>query len=294
MQRGDTTGSLFVAKGGMLSLRRARQAACNGDVDHALPALLSYADAGDQTAAASAAELLAYLDRWRELIPLAGAFVANPFATYAGNVFDDMVRLLARAATETGDWALVANMAREARVMIEDALDRNTRNLAQVAVESLRARLTGILDHLSAAADRRDAAACAEPIRIFGIVSPVSRREDFDAALSMKINRTPERRLSLAMVFGQEEEALRYYAQLTESPSFDTVLFVARVMSRSGATEDAARAIELHWSNWFPVDTAQVAPVAPLTDVLLSPLMSATRCKMLIRRPRAASGGREA
>lgn len=282
-----------MAKGKRLTLQKAREAARSGDVDRALPTLLDYAEAGDVTAAASAAELLAYLDRWSELIPLAGAFAADPFATYAGNVFDDMVRLLGRAAIEAGDWALVAKLAREARAKIDHALDRNSQNFPQVKVESVRVRLTKILEHLGSAADRQDAAACAEPIRIFGVASPVSRREAFDAAIAMKGNRTPERRLTMAIIFGQDEEALRYYAQLSTPPLFDEVLRVAKAMIRVGAAEEAWRAIEVNWANWFPVDVVQVAPIAPLTDAFLWPLMSATRRTILIRRPRAGSGRRD-
>ena len=82
----------------------ARRAALRGEAAEALAVLLQSASAGDASAAASAAELLAYLDRWPEVIANVGALIANPFAVYAGNVFDDMVRLLARAARETGRW----------------------------------------------------------------------------------------------------------------------------------------------------------------------------------------------
>ena len=182
----------FMAKRKGLTLKKARVAAGSGDVDRALPALLDYAEAGDVTAAASAAELLAYLGRWSEVIPLAGAFAANPFATYAGNVSDDMVRLLGRAAIETGDWARVARLAREARAEVNRALDRNPLNFPQVKVDWVRARETKILDHLGAAADRQDAAACAEPIYIFGGRPPkVGRREAYESAIAMEINRSP-------------------------------------------------------------------------------------------------------
>src|SRR5262245_46733062 len=82
----------------------ARQAALGGDVDAALPVLAACAAAGDDSAAASLAELLAFLGRWEEVIPNAARLIANPFAVAAGNVFDDMVRLLGRAGRQTGAW----------------------------------------------------------------------------------------------------------------------------------------------------------------------------------------------
>jgi len=279
-----------MAKSKALTLKKAREAARGGDVEAALLALRGFAEAGDASAAASAAEVLAYLGMWGDLIPLAGQFVADPFSTYAGNVFDDMVRLLGRAAIEAGEWSVVAKLAREAWAKIDAALDRNAQDFPEPKIASVRARLSKILDHLASAADRNDVAACAEPILIFGVVHPASRREDFEAAIAMKINLAPERRLALAIAFRLDDEMRRYYPQLTKPAMFDQSLHVVKAMLRAGDADEAARTLDANWPNWYPCDIAQVAPVAPVTDTLLLPLMSVERRERLIRTPRAGAG----
>jgi hypothetical protein len=83
---------------------RARIEALRGNVETALPVLARHAEAGDDGAAASAAELSAYLWRWSDVIAQAARLIANPYAVFAGNVFDELVLLLGRAGHETGDW----------------------------------------------------------------------------------------------------------------------------------------------------------------------------------------------
>lgn len=278
-----------MAKAKLPSLKKARETARGGDVEQALPALLHYAAAGDASAAASAAQVLAYLGRWDELIPLAGAFIANPFSTYAGNVFDDCVRLLGRAAIETGAWARVAAVAREARAEVEAALDRNAQNFARPKVDAVRTRLTKILVHFAAAADRGDVAGVVEPIRIFGVAHASGSREDFETAAAMRVNAAPERRLALAIAYGIDDELLRAYAQLAKPPMFEQALCVAKAMLRAGAAEEAARALETNWPCWYPCDAAYVAPVEPLTDPALLPLLSAAQREALVRTPRAGA-----
>lgn len=276
-----------MTRGSVDTASKARAAALRGDVDTALPALLACAEAGDVSAAASAAELLAYLDRWSEAIPLAGAFVARPFAAYAGNVFDDMARLLAKAAVEAGAWEQVAAVAREAGAKVNAALDSNEMQCPEAKIQAVQHRLSTILNFLAEATETRNAAACAEPIRIFGVVRPTFSREAYDAAIALPRNASAERQLSLAIGWNLDDEILRLYRQLTKPAGFDQILKVARAFVRSDAPEEAWRAIESNWPDWYPVDRAQVAPVAPLTDPLLSPLMTAERRDRLVRTPRA-------
>ena len=89
----------------------ARIEALRGNAETALPVLARHAEAGDDGAAASAAELSAYLWRWDDVIGQAARLIANPLAVYAGNVFDELVLLLGRAGHETGDWRAIARAA---------------------------------------------------------------------------------------------------------------------------------------------------------------------------------------
>ena len=76
--------------------KQAVEAALRGEIDAALAVLLALHHAGDASASASAAEILAFQGRWDEMAPCAQALLAHPDAVYAGNVSDDMKALLAR------------------------------------------------------------------------------------------------------------------------------------------------------------------------------------------------------
>ena len=80
------------------NVKQARLLALRGQPAGALEALLAFAAAGDASASASAAELLAFEGRWHEVLQHATALLAQPSAVYAGNVFDDMSALVRRAA----------------------------------------------------------------------------------------------------------------------------------------------------------------------------------------------------
>lgn len=276
-----------MAKRSKNPLAQARLAALSGDVDAALPVLMECAGAGDASAAASAAEVLAYLDRWADVIAHAGALIANPFAVYAGNVFDDMVRLLGRAGAETGNWPSVAATAEAASASVTAALDANAFNYSDVKIAAARRELITKLDHLAQHARTGQGDGFEELIKIFGIAPEPPNRAAYDAAIATKKNQPPARRVSLAIVFGIEEELMALYPQLAQPLVFDQVLHVARAFVRHGKKEQAWQAIEANWPAWYPVDHAQVAPVELLSDALLAPLMTRERCTRLIRTARA-------
>src|SRR5829696_2670904 len=118
----------------------ARQAARRGEVEVAIAALRRCAEQGDNGACASLAELLAFRGEWVECIPNAGRLIANPGAVYAGNVFDDMIRLLGCAGRETGQWTEIERLAATARASVDRAVTR----------PHLRKRYFTILDRLRA------------------------------------------------------------------------------------------------------------------------------------------------
>ena len=268
-------------------LATARLAALRGDVDAALSVFLELATKGDASAAASAAQVLAYLDRWSDVIFHAGLLIANPFAVYAGNVFDDMVRLLGRAGAETGDWPSVAVAADDASASVTAALNANAFNYADVKIAALRRELITKLDHLAMHARTGKGNGYDELIKIFGFVPEPPNRAAYEAAIAMKRNKAPGRRVSLPIVFGIEEELIGLYPQLEQPPGFDQACHVSRAFRRHGHPEQAWHVIERNWPHWYPVDHAQVAPVEPLTDKLLAQLLTRERCAVLIRTPRA-------
>jgi hypothetical protein len=76
--------------------KQAVAAALRGETDVALEVLLELHAKGDAAASASAAEILAFQGRWKELVPCAKALLKQPDAVYAGNIVFDMKALLAR------------------------------------------------------------------------------------------------------------------------------------------------------------------------------------------------------
>ncbi len=117
---------------------RARTEALGGNVETALPVLARHAEAGDDGAAASAAELSAYLWRWDEVIGQAARLIANPYAVYAGNVFHELVLLLGRAGHQTGDWRAIARVADAASERVEADLRANPWGFPKTKIEGER------------------------------------------------------------------------------------------------------------------------------------------------------------
>jgi hypothetical protein len=266
------------------SLKAARQLALDGDVDAALPLILEYAAAGDDGAAASAAELLAFLNRWQEMIPLAARLVANPYCVRAGNVFDDMIGLLGRAGHHTGDWQTIAQAAAAAREQLEARFATNEMQFPEVKIEGERKRLFTILDRLAEYASRRGAPP-HELVRIFGTPStpdPVSLK----SALEKQTGKPPARLLDLAIAFAVDEEAIRLFADVSD-PTFDQAVFVAQAFVRSKQPDRAWQAIADHAPKWSPLDNAQVAPVVLLIDEHLHPLLTPARAEQIVRMARA-------
>ncbi len=264
----------------------ARQAALRGDVDVALPALVSCAEAGDDAAAASLAELLAFLGRWEEVIPNAARLIGNPFAVYAGNVFDDMVRLLGRAGHETGAWDRLEAVAANALRQVKARLQANDMNFAETKLRAERTRLGGILRRLAKYAAGRGAPP-HELVRIFSTAPAFAPEEAaFRTALERNKGKPAARLLDLAIVFCVDTEAIRLYPAAADV-TFEQAVYVAQALVRSG---EPTRAWEVVWANvpnWAPIDAAQVAPVVLLTDELLRTITTPLRAETVVRTPRA-------
>jgi hypothetical protein len=279
------------------SVTEARQAARRGEVDVAIPALRRCAEQGDDAACASLAELLALRGEWGECIPHAGRLIANPGAVYAGNVFDDMVRLLGRAGHETGHWAEIEQLAAAAKVRVDRGVTR----------PHLRKRYFTILDRLRAYARGRGAApheliAIFQPpswlTRLSAAVAPPSPpreaayRDAVDRVFQLRpdLERDPDalavHYFSLAQTFDQEAEALRLYTEHHALLSFDNAVYVARVWTRRGEPARAWEILSSKLSQWWPMDAAQVAPVVLLTDEHLRTLMSRERRELVLASPR--------
>lgn len=277
------------------TVKKAREAALRGETGPALEALRDFASKGDDSAAASFAELAAFRGDWSGVIPHAGRLAANPGAVYAGNVFDDMIRLLGRAGHETSRWDLVGKAAESARQSVEKS----------AGAENARVRALRILDGLKAYAGRRGAAP-HELVAVFGEPGGPKRephkeeaayRDAVDNAhvhrpdLKGKPDKLARHHFALAVTFGREDDAIRVYGEHAAKPSFafDAAAHVAKLLARRGKPDEAWQAVSAKLPMWWPVDQAQVAPVVLLVDEDLRAIMSPERREAVLATPRGTA-----
>ena len=116
------------------ALRRARELALAGDSDQAFGLLRELAEAGSVSASASLAELAAFRGEWNVVVEHAARLAAEPGAVYAGNVFHDMVRLLALAGERGRPWDEIEEAASRAlRASAPGLVDRYAKWLRALA-----------------------------------------------------------------------------------------------------------------------------------------------------------------
>ena len=269
-------------------LGRARLAALRGEIDEALPVIVRHAEAGDDGAAASASELSAYLALWDDAIAQAARLLANPYAVYAGNVFHELVLLLGRAGRETGAWREIARIADAASARIEADLQANPWGFPAVKLEAAERTLLLVLARLGEYALGEGSIRSHGDLDVFTPKHPEPRRDLFDAAMKLKRNRDPARRLVFACMYHLDDEMIRLFGEGGGTVGFDRAVAVAKAFLRAGDQDGALGAVRANWADWTPVDRAQVAPLVLLTDRDLSRLVTPHRAADLLRRPRAA------
>ncbi len=262
----------------------ARLAALRGDPDAAIPVLRECGAAGDDAAAASLAELLAFSSDWAGCLAPAGRLVANPYAVHAANVFNGMVGLLGRAGRETGSWADIAAIATAARAGLRTTLDANVLGFPEEKVRAESARLFPILARLGEYAVGGGAPP-HELVHIFGAASGPPDESAYRAAVALNAGKPPARLLALAIAFDVPAEAVRLYPAVA-APSFEESVYVAKVHARAGERDRAWGVLATAIPRWWPVDPAQVAPVELLTDEDLSGVVTADRARRVLRTAR--------
>jgi hypothetical protein len=278
-----------------VSVKKAREAARSGQTGLALESLEAFAAKGEDGAAASLAELYAFLDQWDKVVANAGRLIANPGAVYAGNVFDDMIRLLGRAGHRLGQWPRVievvevaskANASRDFGKQKDWYRDRNEkifRNLIQYA--------------------KRQGEPPHELLAIFGVPSSSANMSQQEREAwyqnivqnvdvirpDLKANLDARSEYFFTLTQGTlEDEALRLYEVHGKNflMAWQSAVYVAPIYVRRGNPAAAWAAIESNLTEWWPVDQAQVAPVMLLTDENLETLMTRERRELVLSTPR--------
>ena len=276
-----------------LTLKQSRAAALRGEVDAALEGLAYYAAKGDDSAAASLAELYAFLGRWDDVVPNAGRLIANPGAVYAGNVFDEMVPLLGRAGREGADWESIARHARTASEHNESR---------QGMWDRLRDWNRTLLDKLVALAERngepphelvppkpQPMSDKTERERLEWFENAVANVDTLRPTLKGDEHAKNEHFFALAKRV-LDDKALELYLAHGDSfvMAWQSAEYVAGLYVRRGDPEAAWSALADNVHDWSPVDHAQVAPLSLLIDEELYSLMNRERCDLVLTTPRGA------
>jgi hypothetical protein len=250
------------------TLKQARQVALQGKAEEAIPALRFYADRGDVSAAASLAELLAFKYEWNECLQRAGELIVHPNSVYTGNIFDDMVYLLARAGQETNQWGSLLRITQTAAERVEE----NIADFPPSKQESARKRYGKIFQALGeyAQSERKFP---FELTRIFGVTSPTQTETAQDRTR-------------------KEAEAILLYEGGQLPTRFEFAVLVAKAYVQRELLDRAWNILWEHAKLWWPVDRAQVAPVVLLVDSDLARVMNRERGEMILHLPRGPEARR--
>jgi hypothetical protein len=295
-----------------VSAKKAQEAARSGQTDLALESLEAFAAKGDDGAAASLAELYAFLGRWDRVITNAGRLIANPGAVFAGNVFNDMIQLLGRAGHRSGEWQRVIKV-------VEAASDANISRCADLRCNERSEVRRDILKNTE---ERNEKIFCNliqyakrqgkpphELLAIFGVrncmdeMSEQERKAWFEDAvknadsLRPDLKKDPQAKIEHVFSLAKgvlEDEALRLYEVhgKTFGMAWQAAEYVAPIYVRRGSPEVAWAAIESNLKRWWPVDHAQVTPLVLLTNEYLDTLMTPERCQLVLSIPRGPEGAK--
>lgn len=262
------------------ALRRARELALAGDSDQAFGLLRELAEAGSVSASASLAELAAFRGEWDVVVEHAARLAAEPGAVYAGNVFDDMVRLLALAGERGRPWDEIEEAASRAlRARAARLVDRYAKWLRALRALA-RDQGSGLVDWPAWSWSRASRSTDTEAFEAAVAKAPDVRPDlvDDPAGMARHI-------FSLAVCYAVPAAMIEQYFSHPAAMDFECAVKVARGL----AAEDPERAwsvLEAQVPRWYPVDHAQVAPVALLIDPALRPLCTAERAAAVLATPR--------
>jgi hypothetical protein len=287
------------------AVAQARADARGGETDDAVSALRSLAGEGEISACPSLAELLAFKAAWDEVIPNAAQLIANPSAAYAGNVFDDMVRLLGRAGHETGRWADIERCAREAAANVKRTveaahlLNRDVTILDRLASYAKGRGSISFFKRLAGRSQGRDIPE-HELIMLWKKPEelPLAEREKrVDKATANVFELRPDLKdkpqdlhrhlYALAKFYDLPAEALERYSAHPQDMWFKDAVYVGRFLAAQGKGDEAWKLIQPKLPDWVADDPAQVAPVVLIVDRDLQRMMTPERCAEVLRTPRS-------
>ncbi len=268
----------------------AQQAALKGETDEAVTQFSALLATGDLGAAASLAEIEAFRGQWPEVLNHAYVFLRKPNSVYAGNVFTDIINLVAVAGIDEGGWPEIQTEAIAIRKhLLADPALKKYANGSDVSASGL--------DQLIEFARSKGKTRYVWDWGSDSALDEDARAAKFDAAAkeltakSKAFKSDAERRkhlFALASNYGSHRSAVGLYDKdgIDDLIRFNPIVFTASALARAGREKEAWNVIEKGFRLWWPVDVAQVTPVALLTDEALRPLMTPPRREWVLRTPR--------
>jgi hypothetical protein len=268
----------------------AQQTALQGDTDGAVRQLSAILAGGDLAAAASLAEIEAFRGQWPEMLRHAYTFLRKPDSVYASNVFTDILNVVAVAGLKKGGWPDIHDevVAIRKHLLADPELEGYANGADRMAMGP---------DQLIELAKTKGESAY---VWDWGSHSPLdesARSAKFDEGIAKLLTKKnafktdADRRkhfFSLASTYGSHRSAVRLYDQegIDDLIRFNEVAFTASALARAGRAKEAWEVARKAVPMWWPVDVAQMAPVALLTDEGLRPLMTPERCEWVLGTPR--------
>jgi tetratricopeptide (TPR) repeat protein len=276
-----------------IRFNKARKYALSGEFEKAIPILETISEETEEAANASLAEVYGFLFDWENCLKNAGNFIANPNSTYAGNVFDEMIKIIGRAAHETHKWKDVEKFCENA--------------VKQISVEEYqkwqKTRYIKILTNLKRYA-KRNGQPPHELIEIFGVETEFDEltikenRAAFDDAvenvsslrpdLSGRYDEIVRHKISLAILFHQLDEATKIFLKNEDLEIYDFKFLIPIIkhLIEIGEKEKAWQIVENKITYWIPVDIVQIAPVEFLVDEDLKTIINSNRSLKILKTPR--------
>lgn len=294
------------------TVKKAAEAARNGQTEIALESLETFAAKGDESATAPLAEFYAFLDQWDKVITNAGCFIANP-ESFPGNyddIFNNMVKLLGRAGHRTGEWQRVIEVAKKA-LQPSAEVGRNIYckvflNLIEYANRQGKPpheliAIFGKPKNANISEDENLKSDAARPV--LAGQKPQLSQEQREARYQKAVEiantnpflkpylKTPHQKAEHGFSLIKnvwEDKALELYAAHGTNflMAWEAALYVTHVYIKRGNTDAAWAAIQPNLSKWWPNGNIQIAPIILLTDEYLSTLMTPERCQLVLSTPR--------
>jgi hypothetical protein len=261
------------------NVKQALAAAVSGSIDAVIPALEAFAAKGAGSAWAALAQIRGYRGDWNGVLEAAAHLLADPNDVYAGNVTSDATWLLLRAAHETGRWevadAAIKNQ-KPLRAGFSDPIGDHIRKQAK-AHGKLADPPFGLPDDDLAPTEAERKAQYEEALAGF----------DADKKKRDRPGAREKAMYNYARAYGLPAIAMQMWPKVESDRLWDDAVVAARLFIKAGHADQASQILARMIRRFWPVDRAQVAPVEPLVDEVLRPLMTPERLATLLASPKA-------